>query len=85
MNEQTVKILEQIKDKLMLAENADEIKELVTKAGGEVSDEDAEKILAKTKAMNAASGTDINDDEMDAVAGGSSWCWADYYCSHLVW
>ncbi|MBR5091194.1 MAG: hypothetical protein IK093_17345 [Ruminiclostridium sp.] len=72
MNEQTIKIVEQLKDKLELAESADQIKEIIAKEGGEVSDEIAEKMFARIKEKNAASGTDIDDDEMDAVAGGAS-------------
>ena len=72
MNEQTMKILEQIKDKLMLAESAEEIKDIITKAGGEVSDEIAEKMFAEIRSKNIASGMDIDDNEMDAVAGGQT-------------
>ena len=77
MNEATKKALTEQKDKLLLAESADEIKDIVTKAGGEIAAEDAEKILAEIRRDNAASGTDIDDDEMDAVAGGWSFPWID--------
>ena len=83
MNEQTFKIVEQLKDKLMLAESVDEIKDIITKAGGEVTDEFAEKVFTEIKANNAASGTDIDDDDMDAVAGGSG-CTFNYSCT-LFW
>ena len=72
MNEQTMKILENLKDKLMLAESADEIKDIITKAGGEVPDEFAEKMFAEIRSKNIASGMDIDDDEMDAAAGGQT-------------
>ena len=83
MNEQTMNIVKQLKDKLMLAESADEIKDIITKAGGEVPDEFAEKLFAEIKTNNAASGTDIDDDDMDAVAGGSG-CTFNYSCT-LFW
>ena len=75
MNEQTMNIVKQLKDKLMLAGSADEIRKLIADAGGEIAAEDAEKILAEIRRDNAASGTDIDDDEMDAVAGGWSFPW----------
>ncbi len=77
MNEQTMNIVKQLKDKLMLTGSADEIRKLIADAGGEIAAEDAEKILAEIRRDNAASGTDIDDDEMDAVAGGWSFPWID--------
>ena len=82
MNEQTFKIVDQLKDKLMLAESVDEIKDIITKAGGEVTDEFAEKVFTEIKANNAASGTDIDDDDMDAVAGGG--CVFNHSCA-MFW
>ncbi len=72
MAAETKNLLKELKDKLMLAESADEIKEIITKAGGEITAEDAEKLLAKIKRSKPASGMDIDDDEMDAVAGGGT-------------
>ncbi len=80
MNEQTMNIVKQLKDKLMLAESTDEIRDIITKAGGEITAEDAEHIMTEIKRTNAPSGTDIDDDEMDAVAGGLDWCWDDFFC-----
>ena len=78
MNEQTFKIVEQLKDKLMLAESVDEIKDIITKAGGEITAEDAESMIKEIRRINSASGSDIDDDDMDAVAGGTDLCWWDY-------
>ena len=91
MNEATKKALTEQKDKLLLAESADEIKDIVTKAGGEITAEDAEHIMTEIKRTNAPSGTDIDDDEMDTVAGGSlcdycfnhNWCQGEWYCYWL--
>ena len=90
INESTEKVIREQKSKLMLAESIDEIKDIVTKAGGEISDEIAGKLFAEIKANNAASGTEIDDDEMDAVAGGEwnlcdecfnfNWCSGEWYC-----
>jgi hypothetical protein len=80
MNEQTMNIVKQLKDKLMLAESTDEIRDIITKAGGEITAEDAEHIMTEIKRTNAPSGTDIDDDEMDAVAGGLEWCSEAFTC-----
>ncbi len=94
MNEATKKALTEQKDKLLLAESVDEISKMITAAGGEISAEDAEKLLAEIKRSKPASGTEIDDDAMDAVAGGSlPWiegtatdgedigCWWTYHVS----
>ena len=78
MNEQTMNIVKQLKDKLMLAESTDEIKDIVTKAGGEITAEEAESMLKEIRRINSPSGSDIDDDDMDAVAGGTDRCWWDY-------
>ncbi|MBR5091192.1 MAG: hypothetical protein IK093_17335 [Ruminiclostridium sp.] len=94
LNDEIRKLTDRLKDKLLLAESADEIKNIIAKAGGEITAEDAEKLLAEIKQSKPASGVDIDDDEMDAVAGGRDWqkegcaatcepssnCWGTDYC-----
>ena len=99
INESTQKAIKEQKSKLMLAESTDEIKDIVTKAGGEISAEDAEQLWNEIKHVKESLGQEIDDDEMDAVAGGAdrewlkegcaatvepgSWCGSNDYCSLL--
>lgn len=72
MAAETKNLLKELKDKLMLAESAEEIKKMIAKAGSEITAEDAEIVYDKISRQKAASGMDIDDDEMDAVAGGGT-------------
>ena len=77
-NEVTKKLLTNLRPKLMLAESADEINNIITNAGGEISTEDAEQIWNEIKLAKESLGQGIDDDEMDAVAGGADKdgiCW----------
>ena len=96
INESTQKAITEQKSKLMLAESIDEIKDIDTKAGGEISAEDAEQLWNEIKLVKESRGQEIDDDEMDAVAGGAdrdwvkdgcaatceprSWCGSNDYC-----
>ena len=96
INEATEKVIREQKSKLMLAESIDEIKDIITKAGGEISSEDAEHLWNEIKHMKESRGQEIDDDEMDAVAGGAdrnwiidgcaatceheSWCFSNDFC-----
>ena len=81
LNEATMKIINENRNKLLLAESTDEIKDIVTKAGGEISAEDAEQLWNEIKHVKESLGQEIDDDEMDAVAGGADMDWAKDGCA----
>ena len=81
INESTEKVIREQKSKLLLAESTDEIRDIVTKAGGEISAEDAEKLWNEIKHVKESRGQEIDDDEMDAVAGGADMDWAKDGCA----
>ena len=81
INEATEKVIREQKSKLMLAESIDEIRDIITKAGGEISSEDAEHLWNEIKHMKESRGQEIDDDEMDAVAGGADRDWVKDGCA----
>ena len=81
INESTQKAIKEQKSKLMLAESIDEIRDIITKAGGEISTEDAEQLWNELKQMKESLGQEIDDDEMDAVAGGADMDWVKDGCA----
>ena len=81
INEATQKAITEQKSKLMLAESIDEIKDIITKAGGEISTEDAEHLWNEIKHVKESRGQEIDDDEMDAVAGGADRDWVKDGCA----
>ena len=64
-------IVEQNRDKLMLADSADAVIDIIKAEGGKIGKEDAANLFEKLKEAKKTSGVDIDDDEMEAVAGGT--------------
>ena len=80
-NKANQKLLTDLRPRLMLAESAEEVKEIIRKAGGEISADDAEHLYDEVRLHNESNGKEIDDDEMDAVAGGADMDWINDGCA----
>ena len=65
-----INITNELKAKILAAQNAEEVAELVKADGREITAEEAEKLWEEIEHIREAEGRKLSKDELDAVSAG---------------
>ena len=92
-----ITLTDELKTKLLAAQDVNEVTALLKAEGQGISPEDAERLWEEILRKREKDGKELSLDELEAVSGGrdyetegcaatvepDSWCWSDDYCTFI--